>query len=321
MMDSRLIEYFLRVAELGSINKAATDLRLSQPALSRHIALLEHQVRAKLFTRTQGGVTLTDAGTLLLERARPILRQLTKLVEEVGDRAAGQLSIGLAPSWQHMFTSKYIPKLVEEFPGVSLRVHEGASHELREVMHSGMLDLAIVPFEGSPPQGYIHTPLVREPLILVSQKGADLQPNRPVPLSRLDNLKLALPGKPNVIRTQIENSLERKGFQFKTIFEIDAMNLSIELARQGVCDTVTPCCAVSDHPRWEKEVAWSPIRGMYMTWAICENTARSHSPAVREGQKLVYKLVDEILAQGTWLGAERLSKTAKAAAFELVEEV
>jgi len=64
-VDSRLIEYFLRVAELGSINRAATDLRLSQPALSRHIALLEHQLRAKLFTRTRGGVQLTEAGTLL----------------------------------------------------------------------------------------------------------------------------------------------------------------------------------------------------------------------------------------------------------------
>jgi LysR family transcriptional regulator, nitrogen assimilation regulatory protein len=320
-MDSRLIEYFLRVAELGSINKAASDLRLSQPAMSRHIALLEHQMRAKLFTRTQGGVTLTDAGTLLLERARPILRQLSKLVEEVGDRAAGQLSIGVAPSWQHMFTSTYISQLVQEFPGVSLRIHEGASHELREVMHSGMLDLAIVPFEGNPPQGYVHTPLVREPLILVSHKGAQLRPDRPVPLSRLENLNLALPGKPNVIRAQIENSLERRELQFKTLFEIDAMNLSIELARQGICETVTPCCAVSGNARWQDEVSWSPIRGMYMSWALCENTARSHSPAVLEGQKLVQSIVDQILQRGQWLGAERLSKTSKASTFELVERV
>lgn len=319
-MDSRLIEYFLRVAELGSINKAASDLRLSQPAMSRHIALLEHQMRAKLFTRTQGGVTLTEAGTLLLERARPILRQLSKLVEEVGDRAAGQLSIGVAPSWQHMFTSAYISQLVQGFPRVSLRIHEGASHELREVMHSGMLDLAIVPFEGSPPQGYVHTPLVREPLILVSHSSTPLRPDRPVSLSRLENLNLALPGKPNVIRARIENSLERRGLQFKTLFEIDAMNLSIELARQGICDTVTPCCAVSGNARYQDEVSWSPIRGMFMSWALCENTARSHSPAVREGQKLVQKLVDDILRRGKWLGAERLTKTSKASTFELVEE-
>lgn len=319
-MDSRLIEYFLRVAELGSINKAATDLRLSQPALSRHIALLEHQVRAKLFTRTQGGVMLTDAGTLLLERARPILRQLTKLVEQVGDRAAGQLSIGMAPSWRYLFTSQYIPRLVAEYPGVSLRVHEGASHELREVMHSGMLDLAIVPFEGSPPQGYIHTPLIREPLILVGKKDSGLHPDKPVALSKLDNLKLALPAKPNVIRSTIENSMSRRGFEFKTLFEIDAMHLSMELARQGIVDTVTPCCAVSGNAQWEESVSWTPIRGAYMTWALCENTARSHSQAVREGQRLVFQLVDEIVESGSWLGAERLRKTAEPPALELYEE-
>lgn len=113
-MDSRLIEYFLRVAELGSINKAAADLRLSQPALSRYVASLEHELRAKLFTRTQGGVQLTEAGTLLRERARPILRQLTNLIEQVGDRASGQLSVGVPPSWQFLFTSKFVARLKKE---------------------------------------------------------------------------------------------------------------------------------------------------------------------------------------------------------------
>lgn len=319
-MDSRLIEYFLRVAELGSINKAATNLRLSQPALSRHIALLEHQMRAKLFTRTHGGVLLTDAGTLLLERARPILQQLTTLVEQVGDRAAGQLSVGLPPSWQHLFTSQYIGRLVEQYPGVSLRVHEGPSHELREVMHAGMLDLAIVPFEGLPPAGYIHTPLIREPLVLVSAKNAELRPDRPVPLSRLDNLQLALPGKPNVIRTQIENTLSRRGLALKSKFEIDAMMLTIDLARQGIADTVTPCCAISGNERLESAVSWSPIRGMYMTWALCQNSTRSHSQAVREGQQLIFQLVDKILSRGVWLGAERTSKSSPATTIEMVEE-
>jgi len=319
-MDSRLIEYFLRVVELGSINKAAVDLRLSQPALSRHIALLEHQIRAKLFTRTQSGMLLTDAGTLLLERARPILRQLTTLVEQVGDCAAGQLAVGLPPSWQHLFTSQYIVRIVERYPGVSLRVHEGASHELREAMHAGMLDLAIVPFEDSPPAGYIHTALIREPLVLVSTKDAQLRPDRPVPLSRLDNLQLALPGKPNTIRTRIENALSRRGFVFKTKLEIGAMMLTIDLARQGIADTVTPCCAISGSERWENEVSWSPIRGMYMTWALCENSARSHSQAVREGQQLFFQLADEILGRGLWLGAERVRNSLAAPTQEMIED-
>jgi LysR family nitrogen assimilation transcriptional regulator len=305
-VDTRLIEYFLRVTELGSINKAATDLRLSQPALSRHIALLEHQLRAKLFTRTQGGVRLTESGTLLLERARPMLRQLASLVEQVGDRAVGQLSIGIAPSWRNLFTSNFVARLIAEFPAVRLRLHEGVSHELREMMHSGMLDLAIVPFEGSPPRGYVHTPLVREPLVLVGASDAGLQPDKPVPLSRLENRKLALAGKQNVIRSSIENAMARQRLEFTLLFELDAMHLSMDLARQGVADTVTPCCAVSGNAHWEELISWSPIRGAYLTWALCENTARSHSPAVREGHRIVLDMVDEIICSKIWRGAERL---------------
>jgi LysR family transcriptional regulator, nitrogen assimilation regulatory protein len=306
-LDSRLIEYFLRVAELGSINKAAADLRLSQPALSRHIALLEHQLRAKLFTRTRGGVQLTESGTLLVERARPILRQLTSLIDQVGDRAAGQLSIGIAPSWRNLFTSNFVARLVADYPGVRLRVHEGVSHELREVMHSGMLDLAIVPFEASPPQGYAHTPLVREPLVLVGAKDAGLRPDKPVPLSRLGDRKLALAGKQNVIRSTIEHALARRNVELDILFELDAMHLSMELARAGVADTVTPCCAVSGNAYWEDSISWSPIRGAYMTWALCENTARSHSQAVLEGKRMILGMVDEIIARRTWRGAERLT--------------
>jgi LysR family nitrogen assimilation transcriptional regulator len=305
-MDSQLIEYFLRVADLGSINRAAADLRLSQPALSRHIALLEHQIGAKLFTRTRGGVVPTEAGRLLYERARPVLRQLAVLVEQVGSRAAGQLSVGFPPAWRHLFTAAYIQALVAHYPGVSLRVHEDVSHALREVMHSGMLDLAIIPFEGGSPAGYRHTALLREPLVLVSNKAARLKPEKPVPLSHLDNLKLALPGKPNVIRTQIEHALARQGYAFKSVVEIDAMHLSIDLAREGVAHTVTPCCAVSASAALANEVSWAPVRGMYITWALCENTARSHSAAVLEGRRLVLEQLAAIVAKGAWFGAELL---------------
>ncbi|MEK6345972.1 MAG: LysR substrate-binding domain-containing protein [Burkholderia sp.] len=309
-MDSRLIEYFLRVAELGSINKAAADLRLSQPALSRHIALLEHQLRARLFTRTRGGVQLTEAGELLQERARPILRQLSALVDQVGDRAAGQLSLGVAPSWRHLFTSKAIARLVADYPGVRLRIREGVSHELRDGMHAGLLDLAIVPFEGSPPHGYRHTPLVREPLVLIGAKASGLRPDKPVSLTRLDNRKLALASRQNVIRGTVENALARRKLRFNLLFELDATHLSMELAREGVADTVSPCCSVSGNPYWEAAVAWSPIRGAWMTWALCENAARSHSPAVRAGRRVVLEMVDAIVASGAWLGAERLAGEA-----------
>ena len=65
-MDFRQLRTFSCVAELGSLSKASDTLRVAQPALSRQIKLLEHELRAELFTRNGRGMVLTDAGRLLL---------------------------------------------------------------------------------------------------------------------------------------------------------------------------------------------------------------------------------------------------------------
>lgn len=304
-MDSRILEYFLRVAELGSINRAATDLHLSQPALSRHIGSLEHELNVKLFVRTTGGVQLTDAGKLLSQRARPLLRQLTILKGEVGELATGQLAVGVSPSWQGVFTSHLVERMVTHFPAVSLRVCEGVSNVLRDYMLSGLLDLAIVPFDSSPIIGYRQTPLVREPLLLVGSRESKLCPDIPIPISFLDGMKLVLPGRNNMLRTQVEHALIRANLTFALTLETDTITLCLELAQKGLCQTVVPACTLYNSGVSDKVKA-APIKGMYLTWALFENEGRSHSQAVREGKRLIYCTIEQRLMEGKWIGAEKV---------------
>jgi len=304
-MDLRLLEYMLRVAELGSINKAATDLQLSQPALSRYISALERDMGAKLFIRTQSGVALTEAGRLCADRARPLLRQLAMVKKEVGDAAAGQLSIGVPPSWQHVFTFIYVRKLATEYPGIRLRVQEGVSHSLRDSLMAGLLDLAIIPFDTAAPSGFIQTPLVREPLVIVGPPSEGFRCEEPVPLSRVSAAKLILPGRPNLLSTQVEHVLKRKGMEFRIAVETDTLALCLDLARQGFGLTIVPACALSSSEA-QNGVSWGPLRGMYISWALFENKARSHSPAVREGGALVSKILAETLNTDRWFGAEKV---------------
>jgi LysR family nitrogen assimilation transcriptional regulator len=305
-MEFRLLAYFLRVAELGSINRAAADLHLSQPALSRHIAALEHEMGTQLFTRTQGGVALTDSGKLLTDRARPLLRQFAILKAQVGEMAAGQVAIGIPASWQHVFTSPLVERMTARFPGVALRVYEGVSNVLRDYMFAGLLDLCVVPFATTPPAGYRQTALIREPLVLVGNEGSGLRQDEPTSISQLDGMKLVLPSRPNLLRTQVEHTLARKGMEFKVVVETDTLTLCLDLARRGVGCTVVPACAV--HPRgFGRAIVWSPLRGMVMTWALCESQSRTHSPAVREGRRLVFETVAEAVSSGDWFGAESAS--------------
>jgi LysR family nitrogen assimilation transcriptional regulator len=73
-LDLRLLWYFKRTAEIGSLTKAAAELGTSQPALTRHIMRLERELRVALLLRDQRGVTPTEAGALVLDKAENLLR-------------------------------------------------------------------------------------------------------------------------------------------------------------------------------------------------------------------------------------------------------
>lgn len=296
-MDSRVLEYFLRTSELGSINRAAADLHLSQPALSRLIASLEHEMGTKLFTRASDGVRLTNAGKLLADRARPLLRHFNILKDQIAQTAVGQLAIGIPPSLEQVFTADFVQAMQAQCPDVNLRVFEGVSHILREHMLAGVLDLCVVPFDEATPTGYRQQPVVREPLVLVCQVGCGLAQHPAVALARLDGLRLVLPGKANVLRVHIEHSLVRKGLRFQLAVETDTLALCLTLTRVGVGSTVVPASALYGHKQGES-LEWAPIKGLSTTWALFTNQARVHSQAVRQGEALV----SECLANGVLAG-------------------
>lgn len=302
-MDIRLLEFFLRVAEVGSINKTAAALHISQPALSRLIATLEHEMGVPLFLRSQGGVRLTEAGSLLADRARPLLRQFSVLKEDVGEQAAGHLAVGTPPAWQHVFTSHFVERLVALHPKVRLRIYEGMSNVLREQMFAGSLDIAIVPFDPSPPLGYQQRSMLREPMLLVGSADEGLRVDHPVNLSYLDGRSLVLGARPNVARAQIERAMARRGMNFKLAVETDTLTLSLELAQRGVGFAVVPSSSLPGRAP-ASGISWAPIIGQSVTWAMCENSARTHSQAVREGAKLVHDRVIEVLRLNIWPGAE-----------------
>ena len=121
-MDARLLEYFLRVVEHGSINRAAEELGLAQPSLSRWLALLEHDVGTPLLVRTRRGIALTDAGALLVERSPAILHQIDVLRQDIGGKSSAQVAIGLTPSMQHVVTAPFVEACAADHPNVMLRV-------------------------------------------------------------------------------------------------------------------------------------------------------------------------------------------------------
>ena len=144
-MDLKQLEYFVRVAELGSFTKAALALDVAQPALSRQVRLLEVELRQNLLIRNGRGATPTDAGKLLLEHGRGILHQVERAREELGrvrGALAGRVAIGLPPSLAKVLAVPLTRAFRQQLPQASLSISEALSVTMQEWLLTGRLAAA-----------------------------------------------------------------------------------------------------------------------------------------------------------------------------------
>jgi LysR family nitrogen assimilation transcriptional regulator len=129
-MDLKQLAYFVRVAELGSFSRASAMLDIAQPALSRQVRALELELRQHLLVRNGRGVTLTEAGKVLLEHSRGVLHQVERLREElsrVRGSLAGSVALGLPPTVSKVLTVPVSREFRRRMPNATLAITEGLS--------------------------------------------------------------------------------------------------------------------------------------------------------------------------------------------------
>jgi DNA-binding transcriptional LysR family regulator len=146
-MELRHLRYFLAVAEALNFTKAAAQLRIAQPALSRRVQDLEEEIGVDLLKRSPRGVILTAEGKLFLEKTRQLLKLADESVEQVRALARGQygdLHIGYSPSPTVEILPPALAAFQKAFPRVNVLLHDASQRELTEGLQSGTLELAIM---------------------------------------------------------------------------------------------------------------------------------------------------------------------------------
>lgn len=237
-MDLKQLEYFVRVAELGSFTKAALALDVAQPALSRQVRLLEVELRQNLLIRNGRGATPTEAGKLLLEHGRGILHQVERAREELGrvrGALAGRVAIGLPPSLARVMTVPLTRAFRQQLPEASLSISEGLSATMQEWLHTGRLDIAVL-YNATPAPDIEITPLMEEELLLVQPRPPGLAedpPPAPVPLTEIATLPLVIPSRPNAIRMHVEAEMAAIGVRPTVALEIDGVSAILDLVADG----------------------------------------------------------------------------------------
>ncbi len=166
-MELRQLEYFLEIANTGSINEAARRLNMSQPPLSYQMRQLEQELGVRLFNRTSKGVILTEAGKILYNRADGLLDHARSTRLEVAKAGKKRvLRIGLTPTT----VATMMPCLsafARENPDANFEVHDGITYTLYRYLIDGLIDLSVVrtPLRLDEVE---YVTLRREPMIAVS---------------------------------------------------------------------------------------------------------------------------------------------------------
>lgn len=255
-MDLKQLEYFVRVAELGSFTRASIALDIAQPALSRQIRLLEVELRQNLLTRTGRGAIPTEAGKLLLKHGRGILHQVEVAREELGavrGGLAGRVSIGLPPSLSKLITVPLTQAFRQQLPLAQLTLTEGFSVLMQEGLRVGNLDMAVLYNSDRSPELETIT-LHSEELVLISRKGSIKTPakkgstgkRQPISLAEVAALPLILPSRPNAFRILVEGEMITMGCKPQITLEVDGLNAILSLVREGMGHAVLPSYTLSN---------------------------------------------------------------------------
>jgi LysR family nitrogen assimilation transcriptional regulator len=299
-MDLKQLEYFIRVAELGSFTRASIAIDIAQPALSRQVRNLEVELRQNLLVRNGRGVVLTDAGKRLLEHGRGILHQVARAREDMirsREALAGRVAVGLPPSVAGVLTVPLVRAARERLPEASLSITENLSTAMQESLVTGRLDIALL-YNPQPSPDVDSETVLEEGLFLVSAtKGTG--PTRrgaPMPLRQLADQPLVIPTRPNAIRMLVEAELAAIGLRPQIALEIDGVPAILALVADGAGHAVLSRNAVANAGRLQR-YAIRPIvePNLRTRLALAASSQRPVTRTQRAMNELLRELVPQYL--------------------------
>jgi LysR family nitrogen assimilation transcriptional regulator len=312
-MDLRQLRYFVRIVDLGSLSKAAVDLYVAQPALSRQVAALEAELKAPLLVRSVRGVTPTGAGAALYRQAQGILRQLSRIPEEVrsaGGLPAGVVSVGLPYSVSNVLTATLVAAVLEKLPAVRIFVTEAVSGVLEEQLTGGRLDIGMLYETERRAGGIDERPVLVEELFLVSagkgKRVGEIALGRRVgEIALAEALKrpFILPGRNNATRRILEKAAARAGVGFEVIAEVDSASTIRGMVAAGLGVSVMSRSAL--HPEGAGP-ALTLQRIVRPTLSRALNVCASretHTRATSAVLELLGETALGLVRRGVWKGA------------------
>jgi DNA-binding transcriptional LysR family regulator len=245
-MELHQLRYFVAVAEERHFTKAARDLRIAQPSVSRAIRVLEEELGTPLFHRMKGNVALTSAGEVLLPWARRVLADIDGAageVRELADLRRGRLAVGATPSLTITLLPPALAKFHAAYPGIELVLHEAGSRDLVSELEQGALDVALVilPVRHETLET---TPLLREELVVAVAPEHPLASRKTIPIGELKGVPLVMFRDGYDLRAATVTACRRAGFEPVFALEGGEMDGVLRFTAAGLGVAVVPSLVI-----------------------------------------------------------------------------
>lgn len=273
-MELDQLRYFLQIAERQSFSRAAEDLTISQPALSRSIQKLEEELGQPVFERKTRSVSLTDAGVLLQGRAQQVLSILENTKAEITDDGrSGRLRIGAIPTIAPYFLPDLLRSFSLAFPRVTLIVQELTTAALIHGCTQGDIDLAILALP-LPVKHLKVESLFEEELLLVLPPDHELVAKKSIHLSDVEPYPFVLLDEAHCLSDNIISFCRQRSFQPVAVERTSQLAMVQELVALSHGISMIPAMArerdqtnrrvyrslTGKKPTRTIAVAWNPYR-------------------------------------------------------------
>lgn len=233
-MDIRQIEYFVEVAKQLSFTKAAANLHVSQPSISKAIQNFEAELGVPLFYRSSRQLELTDAGQAVLINSMKVLESFQNLRSELTDLMElkkGQIRIGIPPIVGAEFFSKLISVYKEQHPLIEILLTEVGTKRIREEIETGELDIGLVCSVTSSNENLETIGFLKDPLLLIVHESHPLAMQESVTMHDLLNEAFIIYRKDFILFDRIIEACTKHNFYPTIACETTQKDLFIEMVQ------------------------------------------------------------------------------------------
>ena len=309
-MELKELRNFMHVARAGSVSRAAAELRLAQPALSRQIQKLEHELGVPLFARHGRGVRLSAAGSLLLERAEAIARLVHDTSEEIKENrspARGRMTLGVPPAAGRLLIPPFAERFQKTWPQTTLHMREGVTSSLQEWLLDKRIDIAIL--HNPPPlEAFNIRPILTERMWVVGPPALHVAEAKTHPASfrihDLAELPLILPNMAHNNRRLVEHAALEHGVRLRIKIEADSVAFAKAMVERGLGYTILTDAAVREEVA-RKALTIYPIVRPTLSTTVTIVTLRDGAlpKLIQDASDTLRDVCRTLVRNKTWAGA------------------